>query len=42
MNSLGPIVFIMAGVLLIGEPLGPSPWLGVVLVGAGLFLLAIG
>ena len=40
-NPLGPIVVITAGVLLFGERLGASQWLGVGFVAAGLVLLAI-
>ena len=40
-NPLGPIVVISAGVVLFGERLGASQWLGVVLVGLGLVLLAL-
>jgi len=40
-NPLGPVVVISAGVLLLGERLGPSQWLGIGLVGAGIVLLAI-
>ena len=40
-NPMGPIVVITAGVVLFGERLGTSQWLGIVLVSLGLVLLAI-